>query len=382
MSLLTKTMARWRRRCFATLGAVLPLVASSPVVPSAVAAAATATSSTTTSPWVKDTVHALDIFLPDANSDYYLGGFGTAHGDRTIISGRVPTARYWSFTAYPLPSGTEGTEIHDTQIAESHGRYRVTIASSCRGIRGTCLPTSGTDSAGVVVLRLYVPVDLEGAGTGGVRLPSLSYSSAGGSPVSLGRAAGTPAVGKVLDDYQAQHGALPAEQTRTYPPDPPVPNPAVDPPPRARIASHSGEFNNPNSTYEHVRYTTTRGNLVVSAVAPTYQSDTFKPVNDLARTAGSPPQVRYWSLCIVLKDLHTGDCLRDEQVRFPPGSRRFTAVVAPTCPAVGYANCLVAGPQPLQVSLAFRYVLPRLSFKPMAFRGSYDLAARYVGRAE
>jgi hypothetical protein len=331
---------------------------------------------------VKDTVRALDIFLPDANSDYYLGGFGSEHGARTIISGRVPTARYWSFTAYPLPSGTEGTEIHDTQIARSHGRYRITIASSCRGIRGTCLTTPGTDAVGVVVLRLYVPVDLQGAGTGGVPLPSLSYTSAEGSPISLARAAGTPAVGKALAGYQAQHGALPAELTHAYPPDSPVPNPVVDPPPRARIASHSGKFNNPDSIYVHVRYSTTRGNLVVSAFAPTYQSDTFKPVNDLARPAAASPQVRYWSLCIVLKDLHTGNCLRDEQVRFPSGSRRFTAIVAPTCPTVGYANCLVAGPQPLQVSLAYRYVLPRPSFKPMAFRDSYNLAARYVGRPE
>jgi hypothetical protein len=161
-----------------------------------------------------------------------------------------------------------------------------------------------------------------------------------------------------------------------------VPNPVVDPPPRARIADHSGKFNNPNSIYEHVRYSTNSGNLVVSAFAPTYQSDTFKPVNDLARAGAASPQVRYWSLCIVLKDLHTGDCLRDEQVRFPPGSRRFTAIVAPTCPAVGYSNCLVAGPQPLQVSLAYRYVLPRRSFKPMAFVGSYNMVAHYVGRPE
>jgi len=115
---------------------------------------------------------------------------------------------------------------------------------------------------------------------------------------------------------------------------------------------------------------------------PTYQSDTFKPVNTLARPSAASPQVRYWSLCIVLKDLHTEDCLRDEQVRFPAGSRRFTAIVPPTCPGVGYSNCLFAGSEPLQVSLAYRYVLPRSSLKPMAFRGNYDLVGRYVGRPE
>lgn|GEM_PF-1285494 len=332
------------------------------------------------SPWVKDTVHALDIFLPDGNSDYYLGGFGTVDGARTVVTGRVPTARYWSFTAYTLVHGTEGVEIHDTQIDTVHGRYRLTIAAGCRGAEGSCLATRGVGAAGVVVLRLYVPVDLDSKGTGGVPLPSLSYRDAQGKPISLDEAAGTTAVGDALAGYRQQHGALPPELTQAYPPDPPVPTPVVDPPPPVRVAHHQGKFNNPDSTYVHVRYTTTRGNLVVSARAPTYQTDTFHPVNNLARPASQSPQVRYWSLCIVLQGLHTGDCLRDEEVHLDPGTRKFTAIVAPTCPMAGYRNCLTAGPQPLQVSLAYRYVLPSRSFKPLAFRGPYAMTARYVAR--
>jgi hypothetical protein len=335
---------------------------------------------TAASPWVKDTVQALDIFLPDANSDYYLGGFGTRNGARTVISGKVPKARYWSFVAYPLPATDPVTHVHDTQIAQSHGRYKVTISASCAGIKGTCLATTKAEQAGIVVLRLYVPVDLKGAGTGGVPLPTLSYSNAGGSPVSLATATGSTAIGNQLAYYQAEHGALPKALTQSYPPDAPVPTVTAGRPPQGRIAHGTGKFNNPDNIYEHVSYSTTQGNLVVSAQAPTYQADSFSSVNNLARPAKQSPQVRYWSLCIVLSGLHTGDCLRDEQVHFPPGSNRFTLIVAPTCPVAGYLNCLVAGPEPLQVSLAYRYLLPSAAFARMAFQGPFGLTAAYVAR--
>jgi hypothetical protein len=292
----------------------------------------------------------------------------------------VPTARYWSFTAYPLPSGTEGAEIHDTQIARVRGRFQITIATTCRGARGACLATPSTDQSGVVVLRLYVPVDLDGEGTGGVPLPSISYTSALGAPISLTMAAGTPAIATALEGYANQDGALPAELTRQYPPSAPVPTPIRLPQPRAVVSHGKGKFNNPDSIYVHVRYTTTRGNLVASAHPPTFQADTNKSVNNLARGPSQSPQVRYWSLCIVLKDLHTGDCLRDQRVYLNRGSRRFTVIVSPTCPVAGYRNCLLSGPEPLQVSLAYRYVLPTNSFKLKAFQGPYAMTATYVGR--
>ncbi len=328
--------------------------------------------------WVKDTVHALDIFLPDANSDYYLDGFGTKDGYRTVITGEVPRARYWSLTAYP-PTGP-GREVHDTQIATAGGRYTVVIAASCAGIKQTCIATSGAVPAGVVVLRLYVPVDYNGQGTGGVPLPAISYTSGAGAPASLAQASGTQQVGSQLAAYRQQRGALPAELTRRYPPDAPVAAAVNNPPPVGVIAHGAGRFSNPDNAYLHVPFTTARGNLVVSARAPTYQADSFPRANDLARPAARDPQVRYWSLCIVLADLHTGACLRDEQIRFPASSDRFTVIVSPTCPVAGYLNCLTAGPQPLQVSLAYRLLLPGAAFAAQAFRGPYELTATYVKR--
>jgi hypothetical protein len=330
--------------------------------------------------WVRDTANLLDIWLPDANSDYYLGGFGTKDGARTVVSGRVPDARYWSFTMYPIPQGEPVEHIHDTQIAQQGGRYSVTIAASCANVHGTCVATSAAEPSGIVVLRLYVPVDLNARGTGGVPLPTLRYENAGGASISLLEATGTPAIGNVITSYQAQHGALPSDLTRHYPAPEPVPVAVTDPPPRGHVSRGVGKFDNPDNVYEHVKFSTTRGNLVVSARAPTYQSDSLPAANDLGRTAAEAPDVRYWSLCIVLKSLHTGDCVRDERVRFPPGGSTFRLIVSPTCPVAGYVNCLVAGPEPLQVSLAYRYLLPSTAFAPQAFQGPYGLTAEYVAR--
>jgi hypothetical protein len=350
------------------------------------AACSTTTSpATTTTPvsdsgWVKDTVQVLNIFLPDGNSDYYLGGFGTKDGARTVISGEVPTARYWSYTAYPIPAGGAVAHVHDSNIAQSHGHYTLTLAASCTGVKGTCLATSNAEPSGMVVFRLYVPVDLNGSGTGGVPLPTITYESSSGSSIPLTQAAGSDTMQNTLGSYRNRHGALPESLTHTYPPDAAVPAPVADPPPRGRISSGTGRFNNPDNIYDHVRFTTTRGNLVVSAQAPTYQEDSFTPVNDLSRPASASPQVRYWDLCIVLKGLHTGACLRDSEIHFPTGSNRFMLIVSPTCPVAGYLNCLLAGPEPLQVSLSWRYLLPSSTFLPLAFRGPYALTASYVGR--
>ena len=281
---------------------------------------------------------------------YWFDGYGTDNGAKTVISGEVPGARYWSFTAYPFPPNAPRQHVHDDSVQQTSGRYTITIAASCSGVSPTCLAMGSRVGGGVVVFRLYVPVDLNSAGTGGVPLPRISYESSSGSTLTLAQASGSQTVSKVMNSYRAQNGALPDALTKSYPPPAPVPTPVVNPPP-AMAVNHGGEgpYSNPDNFYQHVRYTTTRGDLVVSAEAPTYQSDSFPKENDLARPASQNPQVRYWSLCTVLKGRHTGDCLRDEQVHIPSGSATFTVIVAPTCPVSGYANCIEAGPEPLQI---------------------------------
>jgi hypothetical protein len=339
----------------------------------------TATPVGTNTAWVKDSTNALNVFLPDEDSIYWFDGYGTANGAHTVVSGQVPTARYWSFTAYPVPQNDQRQHPHDTQIDQSDGRYTLTIAQNCADVSGTCMTMGATDG-GTLVMRLYVPVDIDGAGAGGVPLPTVGFVDQSGKEISLDQAAGNPAIGQVVANYRDQHGAIPADLAQTYPPAAPVPVPVTSPTPVGGVSYGTGPYANPDNIYEHIAYTTTRGNLVVTAKAPTYQTDSNPKANDLARTADQRPQVRYWSLCTTLKGRHTGDCLRDEQISIPAGSDTFTAIVSPTCPVAGYVNCLLAGPEPLQSSLAYRNLLPSASFKPIAFTGPYRMTATYVGR--
>ena len=372
-----------RRRAIpalAGLAAGALLLAACGSSPSTSSSATTTTTPVgTNTAWVKDSTSALNVFLPDEDSIYWFDGYGTDDGARTIISGQVPTARYWSFTAYPVPQNAQRQHRHDTQIQQSHGRYTLTIAQSCAGLPGTCMTMGATDG-GILVMRLYVPVDISGAGSGGVPLPTIGYVNRSGRPISLDQATGDPAVSQALAGYRDQHGALPASLTQSYPTPAPVPVPVTSPAPLSGITYGTGPYANPDNVYQHIAYTTTRGNLVVTAKAPTYQTDANPKANDLARTAAQDPQVRYWSLCTTLKGRHTGDCLRDEQVQIPAGSDTFTAIVSPSCPVAGYANCILAGPEPLQSSLAYRNLLPSPSFKPLAFTGAYALTATYVAR--
>jgi hypothetical protein len=352
---------------------------------SACSSSSTTSTTITTTPvgpstaWVKDSTHALNVFLPDEDSVYWFDGYGTANGSRTVVSGQVPTARYWSFTAYPVPQNDQRQHLHDTQIDQSDSRFTLTIAQNCTGVSGTCM-AMGATNGGVLVMRLYVPVDVNGAGTGGVPLPTVGFVDQSGKEVSLDQATGNPAIGQVVANYRDQNGALPAALAQSYPPPAPVPVPVTSPTPVGGVSYGTGPYANPDNIYEHIAYTTTRGNFVVTAKAPTYQSDSNPKANDLARTADQHPQVRYWSLCTTLKGRHTGDCLRDEQVSIPTGSDAFTVIVSPTCPVTGHANCLLAGPEPLQSSLAYRNLLPSTSFKSIAFSGPYRMTATYVAR--
>jgi hypothetical protein len=183
-----------------------------------------------------------------------------------------------------------------------------------------------------------------------------------------------------MESYRNRHGALPAALMQIHPPAAPVSRAITDPAPTGVLSYGDGPYANPDNAYEHIALNTTRGNLVVTAKAPTYLTDSFPKANDLARTSAQDPQVRYWSLCIVLKGRHTGDCLRDEQVVVPSGTDDFTAIVSPTCPVAGSANCILSGPQELQSSISYRNLLPSSSFKSDVLMGPYRMTATYVAR--
>ena len=98
----------------------------------------------------------------------------------------MPSVRYWSFTAYPIPQNSRRQHLHDTQIEQSDGQYKLTIAQKCNGVSGTCM-AMGATNGGILVMRLYVPVDVSGAGTGGVPLPSIGDVDRSGKEISSTR---------------------------------------------------------------------------------------------------------------------------------------------------------------------------------------------------
>ncbi len=88
-------------------------------------------------------------------------------------------------------------------------------------------------------------------------------------------ASGSTAIINAMEGYRNQNGALPAELTQTYPPAAPVPVAITNPPPMGVLSYGDGPYANPDNAYEHIAFSTTRGNLVVTAKAPTYLTDSF-----------------------------------------------------------------------------------------------------------
>ena len=110
---------------------------------------------------------------------------------------------------------------------------------------------------GVLVMRLYVRADINGAGTGGVPLPTIGFVDQAGKEISLDQATGNPAIDQVIASCRDQHGKLPAALTQNYPPPAPVPAPVTSPTPVGGITYGTGPYANPDKIYEHIAYTTT-----------------------------------------------------------------------------------------------------------------------------
>src|SRR5580698_1019646 len=106
-------------RHFASLLAITALLSSG--LTFAVSAATSAATPASATGWIRDTTTYLDVFAPDEATDYYFDAFGTDKGARTVISGQVPDARYWSITIYPGKA-----HAYDAQIAQHKGRYALT----------------------------------------------------------------------------------------------------------------------------------------------------------------------------------------------------------------------------------------------------------------
>lgn len=357
---------------------------------------------------------------PDWNTAIYQSYYSAGPAHETVIRGRAPSARYWSFAVLD-PANREISNLSDFEIeTDALGRYEVRVRLDCTGV-DDCLETLGDSYAGVsgrILYRMYVP---DGDVTGGVGLPQVEYRpigapapdvqlpSSGESWFELNRALVAP-LEPGGAGHDAQAGPTGLEQ--------PVPEGKTGPEPQARRfdglggaqvealeragvpaevialiqqARGTGGFGaTQDNAYVTMDFTTQQGNLVVRAKAPTYRAQHEDARNSAGRSDGSE-QVRYWSVCATAA-LRTMDCLRDEQVALS-GEDYFTIVVAPSCPVAGYVNCLRAGPIAYlrNGNVVYRNQLAREGFanergpaecpsEESQFCGEYALTGRYVTR--
>ena len=260
-------------------------------------------------------------------------------GSETVVRGKAPLARYWSF-AVVSPRRQELSSLNDTQIQTGpDGTYEVVLRQSCAGVPN-CLnaPASLAPYTLLIFYRIYEPeTDI----CGGVELPKVSYRV-------IGDTSGPPSPSSQLDPVAAV-GCPPRWQATdevlrniSGDSDRVAPNEVGSPPALLRAGgSSAGTGATQDNAYLYFFYDMTQGNVVMRGKAPTYRRQRDDAVNDLGRSDGTE-QTRYWSLCSTAFTRPMA-CLRDEQVRVGADGY-FDVIIAPQCPVPGYANCLLSGP--------------------------------------
>jgi hypothetical protein len=138
----------------------------------------------------------LNVAAPDTNATYWVQPDFLAQGQRLVIDGTYPAARYFSFTTYGangVPIGE--TDLHDTQIVPQPGsvnpfttpnpptdpaqlQYSVRVVpsqpSSTADNTLAGLPSGQSSGLGFLVYRLYLP---NIPATGGVPLPQITTTA-------------------------------------------------------------------------------------------------------------------------------------------------------------------------------------------------------------
>ena len=378
--------------------------------------------------------------FPDTDTLVYQAAYVVDPAFQTIISGKVPDARYWSFAAV-AQTRQEMSALSDYQITVNRdGSYQIVVTDDCSAVQGNCLQVkdpslnpqtlafrSGAVPGvpGLIYYRLYVP---EPDGTGGVPLPTISYHSVSGTTPTVGDpiAAGTcDSIESQITDLFSPGQPLAALQDDT-PPElvTSVCSPSSTPPSTSRggalgeaqleelqrdgVPQSVTDLVRTGTTgvglgatsanaYESVLYSMANGNVQLTAKAPIYRCQHKDPINPGCSKNGKE-QVRYWSLCST-QLTRTVDCIRDENVVVDRDGN-FTVIIAPQCPVSGYPpqNCLRSGLVASTGSFAaapfllYRNTLPAPNFanqygpvncpnQSSVFCGPYGLQPSYVSRS-
>lgn len=351
------------------LGAVLALAVSAVGLGACAAPSPTANISCA---WaLKASKDTFNVAYPDATATYFGIKYSLVSGQRLILSGTYPYARYMSLHTYNL-QGTDHDHLADTAIvpdAGSDNPFTDTAASADPAQRHwtvTVNPNApatdghngdnvlATPAAGSVFMRVYVPDNpLDQAG--GVPLPALSVRNTDGSVRTLPTCP-APAPDNSLVGLVNLFG-------------PPTDVPPSDPPVFKRPATVAGIYPNRDNAYLAAIAAYQPGKVVVvRGKAPT------TPDTRAGQSPATPAQLRYWSFCTneYRKPYPVSFCAVDHEAPLD-GSNYYTIVVS--TPAERPTNATTAdgvtwvdwGSTSTNMLMAVRHMLPDPAFTENVF---------------
>lgn len=281
---------------------------------------------------VQSNPDTVNIAYPDLAATYWAHLFVPAPGERLVIEGEYPQARYFSLHVYDA-TAVPVDSAYDAQIAPDAGSANPFVAKPRRGAGDSYTeyvdfeqkpsdpapntlyiadtPQGAPTPLATLMYRVYVP-QTEGEPQGNVPLPQVSLQSSNGAPIASYGACGpaTSEGGAQLNEEIANSN---------YPegaPTPEIPG-ATSPPTWSRAFSnqYAGLYGNQQNAYLTATISRQYGNLVViHGKAPTFPNT----------RAGKPAyaknrQVRYWSICENSQTTRVISCAADYQAAVKRG---------------------------------------------------------------
>lgn len=296
---------------------------------------------------------------PDTNATYFIRAARLDAGDRIVVRGTDPDARYWSLQTYRFGDSSRLDGVNDADVRrDADGSWSVTLRLDDDPTDPNVLqmPSPGPadvaslGNLGVLIYRVYVPAS---GGASGGAMPELTVIDADGTATPL-----TPCAPEEVGP--------PANR--------PVLTPATGLTPRFTRQTGSNAYPSADTAYLAAEAPYRAGKvLVVTGKAPRLNR-----------------HVRYWSVCQNLNAdlLPVIDCAHDTEIRLRRDRTFAVAVVGPgqVAPARRRAFRAVtfldwttgAATAPLPPALLlYRTILPTAGFD----RAAQDVPVGRVGRA-
>ncbi|MFN8051408.1 MAG: hypothetical protein U0Q22_08235 [Acidimicrobiales bacterium] len=356
---MSRTRTRVVRRLVAVVAPAVAAVGLASCVPQPTAGISCA--------WaIKADKASFNVAYPDATATYFGTKYNLVAGQRLILSGAYPYARYISLHTYTL-AGNDHDHIADTAIvpdAGSDNPFTNLVASADPAHRRWTVtvnpdiaPTDGqhgdnvisTPTNGSVFLRVYVPDDPADQ-AGGVPLPSLSVQNVDGTITPVPTCSASAPDNAAVDLIN-----LFGPATDVPPSDPPV---------FRRPVTVAGIYPNRDNAYLASIAAYQPGKvIVVRGKAPT------TPDTQAGQSPATPSQLRYWSFCTneYRKPYPVSSCIVDHEA--PVDASGYYTIVVST-PAERPANATTTdgvawvdwGSTSTNLLMAVRHMLPAPDF--------------------